>query len=44
MQNSKIYVGEKAYFEFLQFIIIHQSTRCQKLVITKNGIFENCLN
>lgn len=44
MQNSKIYIGEEAYFEFIQFIIIHQSNRCQKLVITENSVFDICLN
>jgi len=44
MDKSRIFIGEKAYFEFLQFIIIHQSNRCQKLIITENSVFEICLN
>jgi hypothetical protein len=44
MEKSRIFIGEKAYFEFLEFIIIHQSNRCQKVVITQNDVFEICLN
>jgi hypothetical protein len=44
MEKSKILIGDKAYFEFLEFIIIHQHGNSHKVIITGNSVFEICLN
>lgn len=44
MDKSRIFIGEKAYFEFLEFIIIHQHDNSHKVIITGNSVFEICLN